>query len=203
MDSEQPNSRIEPLRKLVADCIAHAPYELDGFQWAAHSQEWYCSELGIADKTLRRWISKSPFVRQAKQINGKKVTLLREGEPGPMTHRHIANILSNNFRNKFAKPVTKKEYGCLIGLAETWPEGEQVAIFKTVMADWQSFMSGVHCAIMEMQDAGEDAVKRYYSFPSISVMRRFHDVGLELHLMKLQAEVKPSQQSLAVDECPF
>jgi hypothetical protein len=199
-------SKIELLGQLIAECIASEPYELDGFLWAVHPQEWYCSQLGISVETLRRWISKPPFVRQCKQINGKKMTLLREGEPGPMTHRHIANIMSNIFRSKTGKPVARREYGCLIGLAETWPGGEQVEIFKTVMTDWTSFMSCVHCVIMEMQDAGEDAVKRYYSFPSVTVMRRFHEVGVELHLMKLQAKVKiPSHSSTShySSECPF
>jgi hypothetical protein len=206
MHQPQPISKIELLGKLIAESIASEPYELDGFLWAVHPQEWYCSELGISVETLRRWISKPPFVRQCKQINGKKMTLLREGEPGPMTHRHIANIMSNIFRTKTSNKVGPREYGCLIGLAEIWPAGEQVEIFKTVITDWTSFMSCVHCVIMEMQDAGEDAVKRYYSFPSITVMRRFHEVGVELHLMKLQAKVKiPSHSSAShyFSECPF
>lgn len=204
--NKQFNSKIEPLRKLIADSIANQPHELDGFLWAAHPQDWYCAELDISKETLRRWISKPPFVRQVKQIDGRNMTLLREGEPGPITHRHIANIMSNIFRKKFDKPVTRKGYGCLIGLAETWPQGEQVEIFKTVLADWQSFMSGVHCIIMEMQDAGEDVVKRFYSFPSISVMRRFSDVALELHLMKVQASTKAASKPLTIeqlDDCPF
>lgn len=95
--------KTDPLYSLIAESIATAPHELDGFLWCRMSHPDRCSALGIADKTLRRWITEADdIVSQRKLVDGKQTTLLRIGEPGPVTHRHIANQMSKHFRGVIA-----------------------------------------------------------------------------------------------------
>ena len=94
------NQNVESLRLLVAAEIALNPFEHEGFQWAARPQEWWIEQLGFSVSTLNRLIRKPPFVRQTKQIDGKNTTLLREGKPGQKTPRHIANMMSRNWRKR-------------------------------------------------------------------------------------------------------
>ena len=107
---------------------------------------------------------------------------LREGEPGPRTARHIANTMAYIWRKRFGRSVKPKAYGCLIGLVESWPDGAQVEIFKLVLDNWPMFMTGVKLKI-----AAEGGQVRFLECPSITVMRRFHEVGLEMYIMQLQA----------------
>lgn len=81
------SKKVDAVRQIVADQIAENPYELDGFKWCAMPPKEIVAKLGFSVATLRLIISKPPFVRQAKEINGKKTTLLREGEPGPARRR--------------------------------------------------------------------------------------------------------------------
>ena len=110
--------------------------------------------------------------------------LIREGLSGPKTHYDLAQVMSAIWRKKFGKPNTKPEFGCLVGLAEVWPDGEQVDIFKIVLNDWSAFMAG---AKIEMQLLGDEGRPLYYEFPSLTVLRRFPEVAVELHRMTQQA----------------
>lgn len=179
--------KVESLRALVAAEIAANPFEHEGFQWAARPQEWWTEQLGFSVSTLNRLIRKPPFVRQTKQIAGKNTTLLREGKPGQKTPRHIANIMSRMWRKRYDRPVTRSEYGCMNGLAEEWPDGHQVEIFKLVISNegWPEFMAGVH---IQVDLLGHNGKKRFYKFPTLTVMRRFHAVALELYQMQQQAK---------------
>lgn len=163
--------------------VAVNPFEHEGFQWAARPQDWWTEQLGFSVSTLNRLIRKPPFVRQTKQIDGKNTTLLREGKAGKKTPRHIANIMSRIWRKRYDRSVTRYEYGCMIGLAEEWPEGHQVEIFKLVISKegWPEFMAGVWIEIAKL-----DGVKHFYKFPTLTVMRRFHTVALELYQMHSQ-----------------
>jgi hypothetical protein len=175
--------KVESLRALIAAEIAVNPFEHEGFQWAARPQEWWTEQLGFSVSTLNRLIRKPPFVRQTKQIDKKNTTLLREGKPGQKTPRHVANIMSRIWRKRYDRPVTRAEYGCMIGLAQEWPEGYQVEIFKRVISNegWPEFMAGAWIEITKL-----DGVKRFYKFPTLTVMRRFHTVAVELYQMHAQ-----------------
>lgn len=177
------NPKIEALRKLVAVSVAGSPYEYEGFQWCALPQSIIAGELGISVETLRRMISKPPFVRERTHKEGKPITLIREGIPGPMTTRHVANMMSRIWRKRYGRAVAKAEYGCMIGLAENWPKGHQVEIFRLVISKegWAEFMAGAWIEIEKLE-----GVKRFYKFPSLTVMRRFHTVAVELYQMHAQ-----------------
>lgn len=189
-----PKPKPEAVRKLIADTIATAPFELDGFQWCALPQPVIASMLGMSVETLRRVISKPPFIRERTHKDGKPVTLLREGVPAPMTHRHVANIMSRIWRKKYDRTVNKAEYGCMIGLAENWPDGHQVEIFKLAVKEWTEFMAGVH---IQIELLGDEGVKRFYEFPTLTVMRRFHTVATELYSM--QQQQKPGKPSYDIN----
>lgn len=181
------------LLKIVAEQIAADPYAYNGFKWAAQPQEWWCAKAGFSESTLRRLIGKPPFVKACIQIDGRKVTLIREGVEGPKPPKHVANIMAKVWKAEMEKrgmtetSVTRKQWGCLFGLAELWPEGDQIEIFKTAVSQWPHFMEGVKIdmAILETMGVG---YTRFYQHPSISVIRAFHPRALELYKMTKQAK---------------
>ncbi len=243
-------NKIERLSAFVAERIATHPYHLDGFIWGQMPrQEDMASMIGMSAATIRRIIAEPPFVRRAKKIDGKKTLLLREGEPGPITVNHIANIMSNYWRGVIAahkvvwqeerqsvlavldmspetwaakkeaiiatlktmppglykdrvkrlkrldkllsrpNSTTKREYGCMIGLAGVWPDGHQVDLFKMVAKRWPVFMVGVKWAeFMKADDADpeEQAFKLHLEFPSLSVIRLHPEIALEMATMDAQ-----------------
>jgi hypothetical protein len=87
------------------------------------------------------------------------------------------------WRKRFGRTVRRHEYGCIIGLAEEWPDGRQVEIFKLVTSNegWPEFMAGVWIEIAKL-----DGVKHFYKFPTLTVMRRFHTVAVDLYQMHVQ-----------------
>ena len=87
---------------------------------------------------------------------------------------HLLNVLPTL--------VGAKDYGCMCGLAETWPDGYQVQIFKTVLADWEGFMAGEKIAIWTA-GTGEE---RFFEYVSMSVLRAFPEVAVELWVMEQQ-----------------
>jgi hypothetical protein len=187
MSHKPPSPKLQQLRKLVQEAIENDPFERDDFQWAALPQRYYCQKLEISPATLRRWIARPPFVRQHARIDGKVTTLLREGEAGPLTPRHIANTMAIIWRETTGRRASPKEYGCLVGLAESWPQGAQIDLLRMVLKEWPLFMSGVDSFIAEQNAKSEDKlVKRYYEFPSLAVIRRFASVALEVNMLKTQ-----------------
>lgn len=214
---------VDALRKLIADAIAREPHERGGFQWAAIPQPVICEALGISPATLRRIISEPPFVRERGQIDGVNFTLLREGDPGKMTPRHMANTMSKMLRDyrrktrlalvaeremlaagltgkdadtvaelrmekldalleKMPDLTTRHEYGCLHGLIEVWPADYQVAIFGSVLRDWDAYMAGQKIEIW-LSDSDREL---YFEFASVEVLRRYPQPAVELFVMERQ-----------------
>jgi hypothetical protein len=184
-------SKTDRLRELIAKTIEEDPYEFEGFEWAARPQDDWCARLDCSVATLRRLIAQPPIVRDRARVNGRIVTLLREGEPGPKTVRHLANTMSCIWRKRFGRSVGRKDYGCLVGLAESWPEGYAVEIFKAALDDWPMFMVGVKGVIALEGGNGKEL---YLKYPSITVMRRFPKVGIELYVMQLQEQLAKQEQ---------
>jgi hypothetical protein len=182
------------LKTLIEECCLEDAYQLDGYVWTSRPQELLSAKLQISVATLRRYISKPPFVRKSRHVNGKLTTLLRVGEPGPETDYDIAQKMSAIWRKKTSKKNTPKEFGCLIGLAQNWPKGHQIELFKICLNEWQDFMSAVDYWI-QTQEPDVDAVyKHYYKYPSITVMRRFHLAAMELAEMNAQSSGGPIKQ---------
>jgi hypothetical protein len=152
---------------LIAKCIEEAPIELDGFRWCGMPQSEMATALQCSVETLRRLISKPPIVRKRRM----GMTLLRVGEPGPQTHYDLAQIMSAIFRKKTGRRTNVDQFNCLLGLAGEWPDGLQVELFKIAMTRWPEFMAGVNV---------EAQIIRRYEFPSISVIRRFHHIAVQM-----------------------
>ncbi|MEP9371167.1 hypothetical protein [Mesorhizobium sp. KR1-2] len=229
---DKPKSKLETLCGLIAAEIAANPFHLDGYAWCAMPQPAIAAKLDFSVETLRRLISKPPIVRQTKKVDGKNVTLLRVGEPGPVTADDIAKEMSRllNGRRKvhrtkwgeerqtilasmdmlqpapismglkrvmrldkllaLPRHTTKREFGCMIGLAEIWPDGHQVEMFKMVLKRWPIFMAGVKWAAVMEAETDEQVFNRHLEFPSVSVMRRYAHVAIEMATMDAQEKGK-------------
>lgn len=173
-------NNVTALSQLIAHRIEYAPFERDGHMWAAAAQQWWCDHLGVSPATLRRIIAKPPFVRDQTHVDHKRCTLLRIGEEGPKTERHYRNILSKMWRGRVDRPTSKIEFGCICGLIEAWPEGKAPEIFKLVLDDWPAFMAGVKI---------EAPTPKYFTYPSLRVIRRFPHIAVDLMAMQDQAKL--------------
>lgn len=182
------------LAVLVEQTITETPFELDGRRWAARSQEEWASLIDASVATLRRIISKPPFVRdRTHNAEGHQITVLRLGKPGKKSPRHLANIMANIFEQKTKRRPTKRGYGCLVGCAGVWPEGHQVEIFRLVMKEWSTFMDRFRLAL----DTGaiEPPTPKEYAkpvpylklqHPHLPTLRLGASVAVELYQMRLQ-----------------
>lgn len=91
----------------------------------------------------------------------------------------------------------RREYGCMSGLAEVWPDGHQVDLFKMVLKRWPIFMAGVKwAAVMEADPEtykpDKQAFNLHLEFPSMSVIRRYWKVALEMVEMDAQEKKGPT-----------
>lgn len=176
---------VENLKMMVEKEISSKGHEFDGQKWVAHSQEWWCDRLKVSPATLRRAISKPPFVRTGALVDGQRMTLLRLGEKGPLSVREIALVMRSVWVKTIGKevapdvlPVSKREYGCLNGLAERWGlDGPYILI--TVVKNWPLFMVGA-------KQQEDWTVERYYEYPCLSLIRRFPEVAEEVALIIYQ-----------------
>ncbi|KAB0537043.1 hypothetical protein HNQ68_003154 [Pseudochrobactrum saccharolyticum] len=185
--TKQNTSTKEQLIAFVANEIDNVPYSFDNALWACLSQKAYCDALGISKATLRRYISKPPFVRDTVTINKEPVTLVRTGEQVE-TPRITAKRMAKTWRSILGRNETPKDFGCLVGLAQTWPEGYQNEILRTVLKNWPDFMAGVDCAVIDEQIDGLDTKKMQFKYPHLPTILRFSDTAFELFMMAKQAD---------------
>jgi hypothetical protein len=181
----KPKARPDDLAELIKKLISEDPLQHAGHAWAARHQDVYAQALGVSSRTVRNWITAPPFVTACRKVDGAKLSLLRIGEPGPPSAVDVAKAMSKAWRQTFSgRPTNKHEFGCLIGLAERWPEAHAVAVFRHALANWTFVMAGVEMEIDLLPE--EERLSRYYKHPSISVMRRFPDPVLEAYIMHMQ-----------------
>lgn len=102
--------------------------------------------------------------------------------------RHFADSRRNT-------PFSRKEYGCLRGLAEDWGEAAPELLKRTLTySGWAEFVSAA-----KLHMDGSDRSSRHYHFPSLPFMRRYWFVAVELALdeaMARGAEVAEINQLL-------
>lgn len=186
------NENAAKLGKIVVDIIAAEPFKFEGFVWAAKHQPELASQLGMSVAALRRLITKPPFVRERTHDgDGKPITLLRVGMPGPKTPRHLANIMAQFFHKKFGTRPTDKAFGCLCGLAEIWPNGKQIDIFKTVLANWEGFMGVAKLELEIAEDQGLLTFKNLkFDFLPIPLLRIdcVAAAAVEFHIAEMQSK---------------
>lgn len=142
---------------------------------AANKAAWHeerhvvLTKLGMSSET---------WATQKKAIIDKLKTM----PPGPETSafkrlKRLDGLLSRR------DWTTRREYGCMNGLAEVWPDGHQVDLFKMVVKRWSAFMVGVKWAeFMSADDADPEkqVFKLHLEFPSLSVMRLHPEIALEM-----------------------
>lgn len=184
---------LERLIRIVEETIKEVPRDMDGYLWAERSQAEWADLLGVSVATLRRIISKPPFVRERTQASDgsrEPITLLRVGEPGEKTPRHLANQMKNLWRKRTGRVPSDQGYGCLIGCAEAWGQADAVNVFKAVMADWPAFIAGFWLAVdTGMIDMGGKTVKHMkLHHPHLPTLRLGAGVALDLYQMQQQAK---------------
>lgn len=186
-------SNKEALCMLIETVIASDPIELEGFIWAARPQDWWTAQLGFSISTLNRLIREPPFVRKRR----KGMTLLRIGEPGPVTPYDLALSMSTIFRKRFKKQTTLLDFQCLLALAsedwpDGWPNGLEIELFKLVTSKegWVEFMVGVKLI---------EPVPKFYEFPVIPLIRKHHRVAVDMLVTRYQEAGKlPPPQLQAI-----
>ncbi|MFC3182532.1 hypothetical protein [Cypionkella sinensis] len=188
--------RHDRLCGLILKAVADNGQEKDGQIWALKPMTEWEKLMGLTRRSIHDLIKIEPIQTLgtgAYEDDGsfRRIVALRVGEVGSTvekTKRHLANIMAKIFREKTGKSVHRKSYGCLIGLAEIWPEGHQVAIFKDMLHNWGSFMVAAKFRInIDQNVLGIEGLKqRYYRFPIIGLLRRYPYVAQDAFLTHLQ-----------------
>jgi|GEM_PF-4706993 len=189
------SERHKRLRNLILQTIDGSlsggmAFEFEGFVWAVRPEPEWAKLLDVKSvDTISDLIKIPPIQKDYTQVDSKKALLLRVGPPGVPTPRKIANFMRGAFRTKTGRYPKKEEFPLLKVLAEEWPDGLQVEIFKAVLSDWVAFKAGVAIEIEKMKAQGEKAYHRHHDYPSVSVICKFRHVALELYIMGLQENV--------------
>jgi hypothetical protein len=180
--------RLERFADLIAETIKAAdPLTMklcDGFAWAAMPQPAWCEKLKISDRTLRELAKCCPPIVSTKTVNEerKPIVLYRVGSEPHKSLRHLANVMAKLYRQKYGmERVSRHDWGCLIGLASVWPNGVQVDIFRSVLADFKAFMS-----VVKGIDPDCPHAIRYYKWLPIPLLRKYPDIALELYIATIQ-----------------
>lgn len=204
------SERHKRLRKLILQTIdgtlsGGMAFEFEGFVWAVRPEPEWAKLLGVKSAdTISDLIKIPPIQKDYTQVEGTKALLLRVGPPGVPTPRKIANFMRGAFRAKTGRYPKKEEFPLLKVLAEEWPDGLQVEIFKSTLDDWVAFKAGVAIEIEKMKVKGEKAYHRHHGYPSASVICKFRHVALELYVMRLQEDAAQGKSvpSLAINAFP-
>lgn len=172
---------IALIEEIVGSSSSPARIFRDGYWWAALRQDTWASKLGVTVVTLRE-IAKIPPIRGLDTMtNGRRVKLYRVGPKPHVSFKGLARQMEAAFQAKYGRPVERASFGCLIGLAELWPSGHQVAIFRTVLDNLPGFMS-----LVRASDPESGYAPRYYAFLSCGLLRKYPDLALEMHVARLQ-----------------
>lgn len=197
--SKHNSPAAEGFADLVLAIIAEKPFTFESHEWAALSQESWSKVTGLSPATIRRIISKPPFVRERTHKDGRVITLLRIGERGPDTSRRIANKMASLYRKRFGFRPGDSQFGCLVGLAEKWPQGKQVEIFKELLADWAGFLGVAKYALEVAEDTGAIEEFKNYKFNHLPISLVRIDcvakAAVEFYIMQRQAKQSSSKKA--------
>ena len=190
---------VDLINEIVAAGQQGSSMDFEGFIWAAIKQAIWCETLGISDRTLRDLAKYPPIVQtKTKTTWGSPIVLYRVGPEPHKSHRHIANIMGSIFKKKLGlSSLDTTLWGCLNGLAQDWPEDDQIAIFEMVMNNWSGFMGIVKFVEPETPHKG-----KYYEFPTITLIRKYWPLAVDMYATELQAkhqEFSPAMKALGSD----
>lgn len=138
-------------------------------------------------KVYRAYLEKHIPSRR-KELEADKVKLEAMNPKPEADIKAIYKALSN-----LRERETAHEFGCLVGLAQDWPEGAQVEILeKVVFGNWTGFMDGVKY-VQAMEREANRKIKNadptakvtevralFFDYPHISTIRKYWQVALEL-----------------------
>lgn len=183
--------RHDHLCNLIQEHVASDGQEFEGYEWIICSRAYWATRLGVSTRTISRLIKTPPIQTRDTMVEGKRVVLLRVGEPGKKSAKHLANIMAKDFRKRTgSKEIPDAQWGMLIGLAESWPSGYQEHIFRHVISPdgWRSFSAALNLHISFEQEANgqKNLKKRFLRHPSISVLRRFFTVAADSYKTDMQ-----------------
>ncbi|WP_417809491.1 hypothetical protein [Thioclava sp.] len=172
------------------------PIVLEGRTWAGIDSENLADILGVTTKQVQRISKSNPFRTITKRIGGRSRKLIRICSPADLTNEDFARIMVAYWRSFSGRKETREQFGMLVGLAKDSPRGLAPDIFRTVTENWSSFMAGVHLAITIGSVDGDSFdkdpecfSKKFFHYPSISVMRRFWHVAVEQYQMLVQEKI--------------
>ena len=169
----------------------------EGAPWAALAQSVWCEKLGLSDRTLRDLAKCSPIVK-TKTVNdaGKPIVLYRLGSTPHQSRRHVANIMASLYHKEYGQRVSRHAWGCLIGLAEVWPDGVEVEIFRMLLGDLNGFMAAIKAV-----DPDCPLSIRFYQWLNIPLVRKYPDVAVQLYITAVQAKGEKPHPAIAT-LCP-
>ena len=82
------------------------------------------------------------------------------------------------------KMIPARDYGCLKGLVEAWGSVAPEFLRRTItLRGWDNFNSAVK---MHLAETGINST-RYYVWPTLTFIRRFWFIAVEVFLFELQA----------------
>jgi len=146
----------------------------------------------------RKWLKKT-IPPQRDEMQARRAELLAELKTAEVGDKpdiaHEIDRLAKTLTSLRLKE-TPHEYGCMVGLAEVWPDGMQAELFKMVLEQWATFMAGVKVAQATEPTNGRLAKPLYLQFPHISTIRRYHYVAVEMAVMNYQSGAKEPPAAL-------
>lgn len=191
--------------KLLCDLITKAIEAegqlAEGFLWAVKPRQAWADAVGVDIRTIAALIELEPIVRLSTAIKDggqfKRVAALRIFQPGEMAKplsadeaaASVAKTLAKLFKAATGKPVSPHQFGCLVGLAETWPASHQVAVFAHTLKEWGPVMAAIRVEAA-LQHGDPDYENKFLNYPSVSVMRRFASTVADAYLTDHQVAGK-------------
>lgn len=187
--------RHDRLCTLIQELVKTEGQVLHGYTWALRSRNAWADLVEVSPPTLTDLTNHPPIQKLVtmgyddETGRAVKVTALRVGEAPKFSTRDMANIMGKAFTKQTGKKVSKQEWGMLNGMAENFPEGYQIDIFKHAITPdgWHGFMAICSVEVRQMIDEAKEqgqtssAFKRYYRYPSIRVLRRFWEFAADAY----------------------
>lgn len=180
--------------------------------------EW-AEKAGLPLRTFKRLIQHPPIVVAARGVGRVKVTYLRLGTVEPHDLRKVQNSMAKLWRRHIGPEQAalrdyRRDYGLICGLAADLPRGWQVEIFDHALRHWTTFCAMAKFEIevaLDMQAAGltvaagdlnaegfatarrmpsEPLRTRFFNFPALSFLRKFHHVAVSIYAEHLREKGK-------------